>query len=169
MKRNEQRLILAGVGLVAAFAFLKRTKDAAKFSDTTFPTSTSWPTYPPTPTTTYPTSATPPVAPPPPPPPPAVTPPAPPVVVTPPAAPVVTPPAPPVAAGGTGLDTAASAQWQKDEFASQAAQLAAKVASGQVQPGSAEYESAKDYIANLRGGVAQKGQGLADLAAMGLT
>ena len=48
------------------------------------------------------------------------------------------------------------------------ADLRSAVASGQIQAGSPDYASARDYIANIKGGVATKEAELATLASTGL-
>lgn len=66
------------------------------------------------------------------------------------------------------LGTAGARQWQKDSFAFEAANLAALVASGQVDKSSDAYRSQLDYLANLTGGVATRDAEMAKLKALGL-
>lgn len=92
------------------------------------------------------------------------------------APPPVAPPAPPpltaaqIAQGNADFneDMAAGRQWQRDEFGRGVEDLKARVASGEVAVGSPQYVSTMDYLANLRGGVATKAEGFADLATAGL-
>lgn len=105
--------------------------------------------------------------------PPIVTPPAP-VIVTPPAPVIVTPPAPAVGQSAADANAAftqsmASAHaMQRQDFERGAADLAARVAAGQIAPGSAEYRSAFEYLSNLTGGVATQAGEAAKLTAAGL-
>jgi hypothetical protein len=75
-----------------------------------------------------------------------------------------------VAAENAAFDQsmAAAHAAQASDWAAGVAALQAKVASGAVQVGSDAYNSTMDYLANLRGGVAGKAAGYADLHAAGL-
>lgn len=66
-------------------------------------------------------------------------------------------------------DASAAAHAQQDaDYAAGVADLKARVDRGEVQPGSAAYNSAVDYLANLRGGVATYDAERAQLRAEGL-
>jgi hypothetical protein len=79
---------------------------------------------------------------------------APPAAATPPPAATPAPATPAASNAAYEAQEAAARALQAQDFADQVAALKARVASGEVSPGSPYYESTLAYLANMRGGVA---------------